>query len=89
MGINLFLNDYYKLLKTLKDNEIQVGEVKYCPLSQTEIGKIVGFNQTKVFKMLQVLREQNYVIVYKDLRGKYQVSEKGIKIINFMEKGVD
>ena len=36
MGIKLFLNDYYDLLKFMHDNEVVILDEKVIPLTQQE-----------------------------------------------------
>ena len=37
MGIGLFLNDYYDLLKLMHDNEVIILDEKVIPLTQQQI----------------------------------------------------
>lgn len=40
MGIKLFLNDYYDLLKFMHDNEVVILDEKVIPLTQQEIRQL-------------------------------------------------
>lgn len=43
MGIGLFLNDYYDLLKLMHDNEVIILDEKVIPLTQQQIRAMQQF----------------------------------------------
>lgn len=47
MGIKLFLNDYYDLLKFMHDNEVVILDEKVIPLTQQEIATTLKCSKMK------------------------------------------
>ena len=86
--INLvnFTNDKYKLLKFLYDNQIEIKNNKYITLSQQEIADSLHFSKNKTNKIMQELKKDNCIDIFKNTKGKYIVSDKGNKIISIIEK---
>lgn len=79
MSLELFANDKYIILKLLKDNQITIKEETYVSLSQQEIADLAHFSKQKTNKILNELIENNYV--NSTVRGKYIITESGMKVI--------
>ncbi len=84
MGINLFLNDSYKLLELLFDNQTIVLDKKIVPITQNEIGNALGMSKAKVNLLIGQLQNEGYVSI--EGRGKYVLSEKAILLIKTMRR---
>lgn len=84
MGIELFLNDKYKLLKLLYDNQTLVLNKKVIPLTQQEISEAVGMSKAKVNSLIGDLQENGYIAL--ETRGKYVLLEKGILMVEDIDK---
>lgn len=84
MGIDLFLNDSYKLLKLLYDNQTVILDKKVVPLTQNEIGNALGMSKAKVNSLIGQLQDEEYVSL--ETRGKYVLSEKAIMFIETMRR---
>lgn len=84
MGINLFLNDIYKLLKLLYDNQTVVLDKKVVPLTQNDIGIVLGMSKAKVNSLIGKLQDEEFVSL--EARGKYVLSEKAIMFIDTMRR---
>ena len=84
MGIELFLNDKYKLLKLLYDNQTLVLNKKVIPLTQQEISEAVGMSKAKVNSLIGDLQENGYIAL--ETRGKYVLLEKGILMVESLDK---
>ncbi len=84
MGIKLFLNDYYDLLKLMHDNEAVILDEKVIPLTQQQIATTLGYSKMKVNSMFSVLQKENFV--EQKTRGKYVLTDKAETIINTLEK---
>lgn len=80
-----FANDKYKLLSFLYDNQIQVKEDTYIPLSQQEISVMINFSKFKVNKLINELKENGCVVPYKNIKGKYAITDKGYEVISVMK----
>ena len=52
MGIGLFLNDYYDLLKLMHDNEVIILDEKVIPLTQQQIATTLKCSKMKINSML-------------------------------------
>ena len=72
MGIKLFLNDYYDLLKFMHDNEVVILDEKVIPLTQQKINS-----------MFSILQKQDYI--EQKTRGKYVLTDKAENIIETIE----
>ena len=84
MGIDLFLNDRYKLLKLLYDNQTVVLDKKVVPLTQNEIGKELEMSKAKVNSLIGQLQNEGFVSL--ETRGKYVLSDKAIMLIETMRR---
>lgn len=84
MGIDLFLNDSYKLLKLLYDNQTVVLDKRVIPLTQNEIGNALGMSKAKVNSLIGQLQDEKFVSL--ETRGKYALSEKAIMFIETMSR---
>ncbi len=84
MGIELFLNDSYKLLKLLYDNQTKVLDKKVVPLTQIEIGSELGMSKAKVNALIGQLQDEEYIAM--ESRGKYVLSSKALILIEDMRR---
>lgn len=85
MDLQFFINDRYRILKLLYENEIKIKGELYAPLSQQEIADIAHFSKLKTNKILKELNINGYVVMYKNIRGKYKLTKKALNIINIIE----
>ncbi|HFI0903108.1 hypothetical protein ACS6X4_06615 [Streptococcus suis] len=81
-----FANDTFRLLKTLKENQVEVKGAYYIPLSQQEIADINQMSKLKTNRLLRDLIEGGFVSLYQNKRGKYKITEKGHKVLKLMQK---
>ena len=77
MGIKLFLNDYYDLLKFMHDNEVVI------PLTQQEIATTLKCSKMKINSMFSIFQKQDYI--EQKTRGKYVLTDKAENIIETIE----
>lgn len=73
-NLEYFVNDNYKVLKFLYDNQIQ------------EIADMVQFSKLKTNGIMQDLREKGFIANYENKRRKYVITDKGYKVIELMKK---
>lgn len=83
--LEIFLNEKYKILKVLYNNQIKVKEEFYIPLSQQEIADLAHFSKLKTNKILNELIGLNFVVAYQNKRGKYALTERSYKLIDVVE----
>lgn len=81
-----FANDSFKVLKFLKDNQVEVKCHWYVTLSQQEIADMNHMSKLKTNRILRELKEGNFVVPYQNKRGKYEITEQGHKVLQFMLK---
>ena len=84
MGIELFLNDKYRLLKLLYDNQTLVLNRKVIPLTQQEISAELGMSKAKVNSLIGNLQENGFISL--ETRGKYALLDKGILMVEDFSK---
>lgn len=82
--LELFVNDNYKLLKLLYDNQTVILGEKVVPLRQIEIANTLGFSKMKTNAIFVKLQEQE--LIKQEARGKYTLTEKAEKIVKYIEK---
>ncbi|HAT4093907.1 TPA: hypothetical protein I9Z34_002425 [Clostridium perfringens] len=84
--LEFFANERYKLLKLLCDNQVKVKEDYYVTLSQQEIADIAHISKLKVNKIINELIDEKCLCLYKNKRGKYYLTEKGLKVLKIIQK---
>lgn len=84
MTMDLFLNDYYKLLKLLYDNQTVVLDKKVVPLTQMEICSVLKMSKVKVNTIFVELQKEGLLI--QETRGKYSLTDKAEVIIMGIDK---
>ena len=84
--LEFFGNDRYQLLKLLSENQVKVKDDFYVPLSQQEIADMAHFSKLKTNKLLNELISKDYINYFNGKRGKYMITEKGIKVLYLMQK---
>ena len=85
-NLEFFGNSYYKVLKVLYDNQIQVKDKCYVTLSQQEIADILHFSKLKTNGIIKELREKGFIANYENKRRKYVLTDIGYKVIELMSK---
>ena len=80
---NTFMNDSYKLLKLMYDNQITVLNKSFVPLTQMELSSELGFSKMKTNALFVDLQSKEYIV--KVARGKYALSDKAIYIVDNIE----
>ena len=81
-----FSNDTFRLLKSLKENQVGVKSDYYIPLSQQEIAETNHMSKLKTNRLLRDLIVGEYVCPYQNKRGKYAITEKGQKVLRLIQK---
>lgn len=86
MDLTYFLNDKYKLLKLLYDNQLEIKGNVYISLSQQEMADIAHFSKLKTNTIINELKDLDLIVVYRNIRGKYSLTKKAIEFIELMNK---
>lgn len=84
MNIDLFVSDYYRLLKLLNDNQTTVLGKKVIPLTQSDICEVMKWSKMKVNSMFVELQKQGYLI--QETRGKYALTDESESIVKVIEQ---
>lgn len=84
ISLESFLNDNFKLLQILYDNQVEVKGSTYVNLSQQEIADIAHISKLKANKIINELLSQEYLYLYSNKRGKYALTEKGLKVLQLV-----
>lgn len=85
-NLEFFGNSYYKVLKVLYNNQIQVKDKCYVTLSQQEIADILHFSKLKTNGIIKELREKGFITNYENKKRKYVLTDNGYKVIEIMSK---
>lgn len=84
--LEAFANERYEILKLLCDNQVKVKNDFYVNLSQQEIADIAHISKLKANKLINELIELGCLTLYNGKRGKYELTEKGLKILQLIQK---
>lgn len=84
MNIDLFVTDYYKLLKLLNDNQTTVLGKKVIPLTQAEISEVMKISKMKVNGMFVELQKKGYLV--QETRGKYALTDEAVTIVKAIQQ---
>lgn len=84
--LEFFSNDRYSILKLLSENQVTIKESSYVTLSQQEIADMAHFSKLKTNKLLNELIQDGYVGLFNGKRGKYMLTEKGLKVLHTIQK---
>ena len=83
--LDYFLNDRMKTIVVLHQHQIEVNNVKFCPMNQDEIASEIGCSKVKTNQLLKELVDTGYVEVLK--KGRYVLTDSAIKVIEKLELG--
>lgn len=81
-----FANERYELLKLLCDHQVKVKDAFYVTLSQQEIADMAHISKLKANKIINELMDLECLYLYNNKRGKYALTEKGLKVLQLIQK---
>lgn len=84
--LEFFANERYELLKLLCEHQVKVKDSFYVTLSQQEIADMAHISKLKANKIINELIEQECLSLYNNKRGKYALTEKGLKVLHLIQK---
>lgn len=77
------INDNYKVLSLLYDNQITINGETYCNLTQVEMSDMLNVTRMTLSKKLKELKNNNLIVFEKQ---KYVLTNRAIQIIETIEK---
>ena len=77
------INDNYKVLSLLYDNQITINRETYCNLTQVEMSNMLNVTRITLSKKLKELKNNNLIVFEKQ---KYVLTNRAIQIIETIEK---
>lgn len=84
-GINIFLNNNFKILKIIADNQANFQGELFCPLSQEEISSLSGINRVTVNGAINIMKKEGFILDVSKSRH-YQLSEMGARFYKNISK---
>lgn len=90
--LDLFLTDYYKILRVLDENQVKINNnEKFVPLTQIEVAELIGVSKITMNNMFKELQKQDFIHPYKGKRGLYYLTKKAqiiLKEINRIDNDI-
>lgn len=80
----MILNDSYRLLELLYNNQVNILNETFCPLTQEEMAKELGVTRVTINTNLKKLKEIGLIENYKN--KKYKLTQKGSKCVKIIKK---
>lgn len=84
--LEFFMNDRYQLLKLLHGNQVKIKDDFYVPLSQQEMADMARMSKLKTNRIINELIEEGFLESFKNKRGKYEITEKGMKALFLIQR---
>lgn len=84
-GANIFLNNNFRVLKIIADNQANFQGEMFCPLSQEEISSLSGINRVTVNGAINLMKKEGFILNVSKSRH-YQLSESGNKFYRIISK---
>ena len=81
--MNIFLNDHYKVLYYMHQNEARILDQLVVPLKQSELCELTGFSKVKLLNIIKDLIGENYIA--KETKGRYIILDKGRTVVKDMQ----
>lgn len=81
-----FANDLYRVLEILDTHQIEMEGESYIPLSQQDIANLAGCSRPKINQLMKELTDHGYVQAYHKMRGKYQLTQAGRKVLRIFRE---
>lgn len=85
--LDRFTSSTYKVLKQIYDCQMKLPDgTSYIPISQAELSRIIGISTITMNKYFKQFQEDGIITSYGETKGKYQLTDTGITIIEKMEE---
>lgn len=83
--VETLVNDSYKLLELLYDNQITVLDETFVPIKQEQMAKELNITRSTVSSLLKKLKENGLIEDYSKDK-KYKITQQGIKCVKTIRK---
>lgn len=84
--IDKITSNTYKILKQMHSCQVALPDgTQYVPLSQAELSRIIGVSTITMNRAFKELKEDGLVNPVEGVRGKYQLTDKAIVILQGIE----
>lgn len=84
MKMDMFLNDNYKILKLMYNNQAIVLNENIVPLTQAKICSELKMSKMKVNAIFVEFQKEQFLI--QETRGKYSLTDKARFVVESIEK---
>ena len=81
-----FANDLYLVLEILDTYQLAMGSESYISLSQQDIANLANCSRPKINQLMKELTDRGYVQAYQKMRGKYQLTQAGQKVLRIFRE---
>ena len=81
--LDIFTTSTYRLLSYLYDKKLPDN---YIYFTQDEVAKDMGLSRATINRLINDLRENNYLDLYGPHFGRYKMTELGIKVVETFRK---
>lgn len=71
------MNDRFIVLKTIYENQVTIAENQFPSVTQEELANLAQFSKAKVNRLLNELMDDEYVIMFNGIKGRYQITKSG------------
>lgn len=83
--IESITNNNYRVLKLLRDSQVELDGVRFTALTQVEMAEKLGLSKVTVNSIMRDLQDNDLVKPFENKRGRYILSDKAKSIIETME----
>lgn len=80
--VDMFLNDNYRVLMVLYENQQEINNHVFTAITQQEIADNMGYSLMKINAIIIKLKKYGYINPYRNSRGRYQLTDKAYILIN-------
>ncbi len=79
--VDMFLNDNYIVLSVLYSKQQEINNHIFTAITQQEIADNIGYSLMKTNAIIRKLKKAEYVKLYRNSRGRYQLTNKAYILI--------
>lgn len=80
-----FLNNDYKVLEIINENQFKDDNNTYCPLTQEEIAKRIGCSRITINSILKRLKKDGF-ITQNPNNKRYSTTQKSLELVKKIKK---
>ena len=83
--VETLVNDSYKLLEFLYDNQTTILDETFVPIKQDRMAKELGVTRATISSLLKKLKENGLIEDYRKDK-KYKLTSEGIRCVKIIRK---